>query len=88
MTDLIQLAIDWQYLTIKAGGMARKSDCEDWLMKRTPGLTRGDAHEITNAIEGGARCYTCCPSGVEWHAENAGREEPRAETYPDTVFGK
>lgn len=58
ITDLTQdefqtiwnAAIDWQFLTVKSGRMARKSDLDAWLMQRF-GLSLCAAHTVANFVE-------------------------------------
>ena len=83
---LLDMAVDWQYLTVLAGGMARKSDCEAWLMARTPGLAHIDARSITNTITEGPRYFICRADGVDWQEFIAKRPSPKVGDYPDTVF--
>lgn len=83
---LLDMAVDWQYLIVLAGGMARKSDCEAWMMARTPGLSHSDARTITNTITEGPRYFICRSQGVEWQEFIAGRPAPKFSEYPDTKF--
>lgn len=46
----VETAEDWKYLVVKAGGMARKSDLDRWLVARY-GITVGEAHDIANHVE-------------------------------------
>lgn len=46
----VEAAEDWKYLVVKAGGMARKSDLDRWLMARY-GISMSDAHDIANYVE-------------------------------------
>lgn len=82
---ILQAAVDWQYLVVKAGGMARKSDCEAWLMPRFS-IDHYTARQITNTITGGPRYFLCGSGGVEWQEWVAGRPAPNAEDYPDIDY--
>ena len=77
-------AAAWQYLTVKAGGMARKSDLDRWLMKRF-NIRAYDARGISNMVEqrypfafstgsGGAYWKPYCIDGMP---------EPTSEQYPE-----
>lgn len=83
--EMIKAAIDWQYLIVLAGGMARKSDCDAWLMRRY-GIDASTARDITNGITEGPRCFTCANEGVTWHRFAAGRPAPRPEDYTDIDY--
>ena len=85
--EILQAAIDWQYLIVLNGGMARKSDCDEWLMQRY-GIVSCTAREITNTITSGPRYFICSNGGVEWMKHNAGRAAPKAEDYPDIDYSK
>ena len=74
-------AIDWQFLTAKGGGMARKSELDAWLMQRFC-LTMGAAHEVSNFIES-RRAFSADRDRLYWHTDETGRPEPQFEDYPD-----
>jgi len=76
-----QAAVDWQYLVIKAGGMARKSNLDAWLRRRYH-LTEYAAHTISNSVDV-ERHYETRTEGVVWLAENAGRPAPTFADYPE-----
>lgn len=80
-----QAAIDWQYLVVLSGGIARKSDCEDWMMKRY-GIDEYQARQITNQITDGPRYFTTSRDGVQWHEWTAHRPAPTLHQYPDISF--
>lgn len=80
--EIRRAAIDWQYLVVQVGGMARKSDCENWLIP-CYGIDRYTAHSILNDITDGPRHFYCSASGVTWDEWNARRPAPRREDYPD-----
>lgn len=69
---LIRVAQDWQYLVYHNGGMARKSDLEDYLTERF-GIDRDLGHTIGNRLE-----QTFNPSTFD-----VDRPKPRIEDYPD-----
>jgi len=76
----VEEAEDWKYLIVKRGGMARKSDLDDWLMARH-GITQSEAHDIANEVE--YRNRRLWRSGysagtIEWALERA---EPTYEQY-------
>lgn len=48
---LIEQAVRVRDVVVFAGGMATKSFMEDFLMLKFPGLSRYDAHTVTNHIE-------------------------------------
>ena len=83
--EILQAAIDWQYLIVLAHGMARKSDCEAWLMPRFD-IDHFTASQITNAITDGPRYFMCPSTGVEWQAWVAKRPAPKPEDYPDIDY--
>lgn len=83
--EIMQAAIDWQYLVVKAGGMARKSDCENWLMGRYP-IDHYMARKITNAITEGPVYFHCGSDGTQWNGWVAMRSAPKAEDYPDIDY--
>lgn len=70
-------AVAWQYLTVKAGRMARKSDLDTWLMERY-GIERHEAHRISNTVES-RRHFTTGPEGVHWIG--AGPEPQSLESF-------
>ncbi len=75
---MIEEAEDWKYLIVKAGGMARKSDLDDWLMARH-GLTRGEAHDIANHVEYiNRQLWRTSYGSVAWALS---RPEPTREDY-------
>jgi hypothetical protein len=80
--QMIQAGIDWQYLIVLSGGMARKSDLDAWLMRRF-GVDECEAHGIANAIEYQHRCYWVSNGngGIAWSEYNAHRPAPTAEQY-------
>lgn len=77
-----QAYIDWQYLVVVGGGIARKSDGEAWLMARY-GIDDYRARQITNQVTDGPTYFTISREGVEWVAN---RPAPMAEQYPEIVF--
>jgi len=83
--EILQAAVDWQYLVVKAGGMARKSDCESWLIKRYS-IEAYTARQITNTITSGPIYFYCGRDGTQWQTLTAGRPAPRAEDYPDIDY--
>lgn len=76
---MLNAAVDWQYLTVKVGGMARKSDCDAWLMARY-GIDECQARDITNTITSGPRHFITGNDGVSWIAA---RPESKEEDYPE-----
>ncbi len=74
-------AIDWQYLVIQAGGIARKSDLDAWLQNRF-NLTLAAAHSISNYVESKA-LYQIRSGNIAWLADAAGRPAPERSQYPD-----
>ena len=73
--------IDWQFLIIQGGGMARKSDLDAWLMARF-GINEIDARDVSNTIEfRNERFYMISSGAVEWYERNAGRPAPLLEQY-------
>lgn len=76
---MLNAAVDWQYLTVKAGRMAHKSECDSWLMTRY-GIDECAARDITNTITSGPRHFITGNDGVSWIAT---RPEPKEEDYPD-----
>lgn len=83
--EILQAAIDWQYLIVKSGGMARKSDCEAWLTARF-GIDAYTGRQITNTITSGPRYFLCGSDGTEWLEYNAGRPAPKPEDYKDIDY--
>ena len=83
--EILRAAVDWQYLIVQSGGMARKSDCEAWLMPRY-NIDHFTARQITNCITGGPRYFVCSRDGVEWLERAAGRPAPKPEDYPDIDY--
>ncbi len=83
--EIKQAAIDWQYLVVVNHGMARKSDCEAWLMPRY-GIDHYTARQITNDITSGDRYFLCGRDGVQWNQYVANRRAPTLEDYPDFVM--
>lgn len=83
--QITQVAIDWQYLIVLSGGMARKSDCEAYLTKRF-GIDAYTGRQISNGITEGPRYFTCGSSGVDWQEWVAHRPAPMAEDYPDIDY--
>lgn len=81
--SIINAAIDWEYLTVKSGGMARKSDWDRWLMERYK-LSQADARAISNrageriSFRTGRR-----NEPVEW--QDSTRPEPQFKDYPEIV---
>lgn len=73
---LLADAQDEEYRIVARGGMATKTAVEDVLMGRWD-LTRGAAHAIMNAVEGGRRCFVVGRDGVRWQAWVAGRPAPQ-----------
>lgn len=65
--------------------MARKSDCEAWLMKRY-GIDQSTAHEITNDITESDRSFTIDHTGVYWNEYRAGRPAPHPWEYEGITF--
>jgi ribosomal protein S27AE len=49
-SEMQNAAVDWQYFTVKSGGMARKSDLDAYLRARF-GLDAAEAHTISNSVE-------------------------------------
>jgi hypothetical protein len=80
-TQILQAAIDWQYLIVCSGGMARKSVCEAWLIQRF-GIDDYHAHWITNMITEGPRCFM----GSDWFSWIAHRPAPKPDDYPDIDY--
>lgn len=78
-------AVDWQYLVAKAGGMARKSDCEAWLMPRF-NIDHYTARQITNDITSGPVYFWCGREGTVWNEFVARRPAPKPEDYPDIDY--
>lgn len=83
--QILQAAIDWQYLIVLAGGMARKSDCDTWLVTRY-GIDAATARSITNTITDGPRYFMCGSEGARWQEWVAGRPAPRPEDYPNIDY--
>lgn len=83
--EILRAAIDWQYLIVLSHGVARKSDCEAWLMPRF-GIDHYTARQITNTITGGPRYFLCGSDGVEWREWEAHRPAPKPEDYPDIDY--
>ena len=76
-----QAAIDWQYLTVSAGRMARKSELDQWLMQRY-GLDQNAAHTISNSVDDKIHFRTGA-AGVQWIESAAKRPAPSLASYPD-----
>jgi hypothetical protein len=72
--NLIRVAQDWQYLVYHNGGMARKSDLEDYLTEHF-GIDRDLGHTVGNRLE-----QTFNPSTFD-----VDRPRPRIEDYPDIL---
>jgi len=72
-------AIDWQYLVIQAGGIARKSDLDAWLQKRF-NLALVTAHTVSNYVEEKA-FYKLQSGDVIWRESDAGRPAPVLADY-------
>lgn len=83
--EILQAAIDWQYLIVKSGGMARKSDCEAWLTRRY-GIDNYTGRQITNTITEVPRYFVCGRDGTEWIEYNAKRPAPNPEDYQDIDY--
>jgi len=81
-----QAAIDWQYLVAQGGGIARKSDCEAWLMTRYR-IDDYEARRITNQITDGPIYFFCSSDGIEWQERTAKRPAPTREQYPEIDYG-
>lgn len=77
--------IDWQYLVVQGGGIARKSDGEAWLTARY-GIDEYRARQITNQVTEGPRYFMVSREGVEWHSWTAGRPAPTREQYPEIEY--
>lgn len=73
--QITNATVDIQYLIVKAGGMATKS--EDVLMARY-GLDRGDAHTFTNFVESKNQGFRLSAQGVIWIAK---RPQSKPEDY-------
>lgn len=86
--EIKQAAIDWQYLVASGGGIARKSDCEAWMIAHFAhyDLDEFTARHITNQITEGPRYFMCARDGTTWQELVAGRPAPLIEQYPDIVF--
>jgi hypothetical protein len=84
---MLQSAIDWQYLIVVAGGMARKSDCESWMSARY-GIDDYTARTITNMISEGPRYFWIEDGGARWDAYTAQRPAPTPEDYPDIDYSE
>ena len=83
--EILRAAVDWQYLICKSGGMARKSDCEEWLAHRY-GIDLYTGHQIMNMITEGPRYFCCGSDATEWSEWNAHRPAPNPEDYPDIDY--
>jgi len=88
--DRVHLAEEWQYLVVKGGGVARKSDMDAMLMQRF-GIDATDARRISNRVTQGLRGERLpwvSPYGdggaVRWQAD---RPEPTLEQFPDLIGG-
>ena len=72
--DRVHMAEEWQYLAVKAGKIARKSDMDDWLMERY-GIDAYDARRISNQVTEGLpgerRPFVIGDGGARWLAERA-----------------
>lgn len=80
-------AVDWQYLVVKSGGMARKSELDAWLMRRYD-IDAFSARNISNAIDV-EHCWRIdAENHVSWDRTVAGRPEPRFIDYPDLKLGE
>lgn len=77
--------IDWQFLVVQAGGIARKSDGDAWLMQRY-GIDEYRARQITNQVTEGPRYFMTSRDGVEWQEWTARRPAPTPEQYPGIEF--
>lgn len=83
---MVNAAIDWQYLIVLSGGMARKSDCEAWLSRRF-GIDEYTGRQITNSITSGPVAFTCSSrDGVTWNEMVIGRPAPIAGDYLDIDY--
>ena len=76
-TRLLEEARDIRYVIYVTGGNATKTVIENVLMARNPGLGRGDAHMVTNSVEG--RDLDPFPRQRVF----TGREAPTMADYPE-----
>lgn len=83
--EILRAAVDWQYLIVLSGGMARKSDCEAWLTMHF-GIDTYTGRQITNTITSGPFYFVIGGDGVRWQEWVAGRPAPRPEDYPDIDY--
>ena len=74
-------AMDWKYLTVAGGGMARKSDLDEYLMAQF-NLTQMAAREVTNSLDRYDHFRTG-EGGVFWNEVEAGRPAPKWEDHPE-----
>jgi hypothetical protein len=77
--------IDWQFLVVQGGGIARKSDGEAWLMQRYD-IDEYRARQITNQVTEGPNYFMVSREGVEWQEWTARRPAPTPEQYPEIEF--
>ena len=71
--NLMSVSKDWQYLVYRGGGVARKSDLEDWLTEHYQ-IDRYTGHIIGNHLT-----ETFNPAAT-W---SEGRPAPKLSDYPD-----
>lgn len=80
--SLVNAAVDWQYLTVKAGGMARKSDLDAWLTSQY-GLDQAAAHTISNAAETADRQFMIGRNEVTWLGKRPEPVAPATSVTPE-----
>ena len=79
--EILNAAEDWRYLIVQAGGMARKSDLDEWLMHRF-NLTAYEARQCSNDCEyRHLQYFSILNDGVLWNERKAGRPAPTLEQY-------
>jgi len=61
-------AVAWQYNRVRAGGIARKSECDAHLC-RVFGIDAGTARTVSNSVTGDAPAFLCGPHKVTWVAD-------------------
>ena len=75
----IEEAEDWQFLVVRAGGMATKSALDSWLVARH-GLAPVEAHAVANAVEtANRRVWRRSGDEIAWGLTT--RPEPTCDQY-------